>query len=164
MRAWGLPHHRRPPDNPSVITFTVVIERKADSLPAFVVLAEERLAAWKLQGTTIVEVSLAGVDIGRRSLKRWPERSGWFVDLTASHLEAAGVSVGDRVTVELRRASTELPHEIQRLLDSDEEAKKRWEALSAARRRMICEHVREAKQAATRERRARKALGPPAFQ
>lgn len=147
-----------------MIASTVVIERKADSLPAFVVLAEELLAPWDLPGTTVVEVSLADVDIGRRTLKRWPERSGWFVDLTASHLEAADVGVGDRVTVELRRASTEPPDEIQRLLDSDEEAQKRWEALSTARRRMVCEHVREAKQAATRERRARKALGPPAFQ
>lgn len=142
-----------------MITATTVIERKAKALPAFVVLDEDLFSGWDLTGTTVVEVALGSTELGRRSLKRWPERSGWFVDLTAAHLKTASVEVGDRVTVRVRRASTEPPHELQRLLDTDDEARAVWDSLSEARRRAISEHVREAKQAATRTSRARSALG-----
>ncbi|MBT8487825.1 MAG: YdeI/OmpD-associated family protein [Gemmatimonadetes bacterium] len=135
-----------------------IVERKTESLPAFVVLDEGLFVEWDLTGTTVVEVSLGSTEIGRRSLKRWPERSGWFVDLTAGQLKKTGIDVGDSVLVELRRASTDPPEELRRLLDSDAEARRRWALLSEARRRAVSEHVREAKQASTRQRRARKAL------
>ena len=136
-----------------------IIERKAEDLPAFVVLDGGLFVEWDLTGTTIVDVCLGSTEIGRRSLKAWPQRSGWFVDLTAAQLKATGVDVGDCVVVELRRASTDPPEELLRLLDSDAEAQRLWGTLSEARRRSVAEHVRQAKQASTRERRARKALG-----
>lgn len=146
-------------DTTLVIRTQAIVERKAESLPAFVVLDEGLFVEWNLTATTVVEVWLGSREIGRRSLKNWPERSGWFFDLTSAQLKAAEVDVGDRVSVELRRASTDPPGELRRLLDSDAEARRRWTTLTEARRRAVAEHVREAKQASTRERRARKALG-----
>ncbi len=149
----------RAPDTRHVITTVVVIERKDDSLPAFVVLPEELLAPWSLSGTTMVEVTVESTDLGRRSLKHWPQRSGWFMNLTAPQMAAASLGVGDRVRLTVKRASTEIPPELSGLLAEEPEASERWERLSEARRRAVCEHVREAKRAATRETRARKALG-----
>lgn len=135
-----------------------VVERKDPSLPRFVVVPEAVVSAWSLDGTTVVEVTLNGTDLGRRTLKLWPERDGWFFDLTEAHCRNAGVDTGEAVRVELSRADTSPPEELRRVIVSDEEAAARWEALTPARRRQIAEHVRSAKRPETRRRRARKAL------
>lgn len=134
------------------------VERKDPALPRYVVVPEDALAQWALDGTTMVEVEVNGTSLGRRSLKRWSERGGWFFDLTEIHAERASVEVGDRVVIEIARASTELPDELRALLDDDAEARRRWESLTASRRRMLAEHVRSAKRAETRARRAAAAL------
>ena len=52
---------------------TSVIERKRNGLPRFVCIPMSKADPWKLKATTTVDVTLNGVDIGRRSLKRWDE-------------------------------------------------------------------------------------------
>lgn len=137
---------------------TAAVERKDPSLPRFVVVADDDVSAWALDGTTVVEVTLNGTDLGRRTLKRWPERNGWFFDLPEAHCQHAGVDTGDAVRAELTRADTSPPEELRQVIASDDEAAERWEKMSPARRRQIAEHVRSAKRPETRRRRARKAL------
>jgi len=72
--------------------------------------------------------------------------------------EKAGIETGDRVELEMRVASEELPAELAELLASDALAKKAWERLSASSRRMVREHVAAAKQTETRARRAEAAV------
>ncbi len=136
-----------------------MIERKQASLPAFVVVPAAQLASWKLAGTTVVEATLDGVALGRRSLRRWDEQR-WFLELRAEHLRALGKRPGARAALELRRVADELPAELERLLATEPAARAAWEARTDAQRRMLREHVLEAKGAATRERRARGALLP----
>lgn len=135
------------------------IERKHPSLPRFVVVPAEALAPWALDGTTVVEVALAGVDIGRRALKRWgPERDVWFMDLTAPQCRAAGVDVGDTVELRLRRADEGLPAELQAVLSGSARARAMWDAWPPGRRRQAAEAVRSARRTETRTRRARRLL------
>lgn len=142
-----------------VVRFEGVVERKSPSLPRFVVAPAAAVARWSLQGTTVVEVTVEGVEVGRRSLKRWEERDGWFFDLTEQQCGDAGVDTDDGVSIELRLATTAPPPELRELIDADPVAKRAWESLSDARRRMIAEHVRAAKREDTRRRRASRALG-----
>jgi Bacteriocin-protection, YdeI or OmpD-Associated len=138
-----------------LVRIETLVERKDPSLPRFVVIPSQSLLPWMLHGTTTVQVTLNDVDLGRRSLKRWGrERDCWFVDLTSVHCKAAGVDTGDRAVLEVRRATTELPDELTRLIAGDSIARRCWEALSPARQRALAEHVRAAKQAGTRVRRA----------
>ena len=141
------------------VRFGAVVKRKSASLPRFVVVPAEVLAPWQLQGTTVVEVTLGGAVLGRRSLKHWGKgRDCWFFDLTAAQCRRGHVETGDRASVELRQASTDLPSELLSLLESDATARRGWSSLTAARRRMLAEHVRAAKQSETRKRRATRAL------
>lgn len=137
----------------------VVIEREAPEAPPIVVLSAARVARWKLRATTTVEGTLDGVALGRRSLKRLDERR-WFVELRRDFLARIGKSAGDRARLVLEVASADLPAELQRLLDEDPAARAHWEGATDAQRRMLREHVLEAKSVAARERRARRALLP----
>jgi hypothetical protein len=139
----------------------VLIEQKDPRLPAFAVVPAAELAPWDLAGTTTVEGTLDGVPLGRRSLKRWDDER-WFIELKREHLAAAGKSPGDRATLVIDLASTALPDELQGLIDAVPEARAAWEALTEAQQRMVREGVQVPKTAAARERRARRALLPPA--
>lgn len=145
--------------SPDVLRFRAAVERKANTLPRFVVASSTLLAPWELDGTTIVEVSIGGASLGRRSLKRWPERDGWFFDLTEEQCARMGVDTGDDLAIELRLASTDVPQELRRLVERDAAAARAWGSFSESRRRMLAEHVRAGKRAETRRRRARRALG-----
>lgn len=134
------------------------VERKRPSLPRFVVIPGSVLSGWGLSGTTMVDVEINGVAIGRRSLKAWPERDAWFFDLTDAQSKKLGVDRGDVVSVELCPADPSPPAEILRLLELHPSTRRAWSHLSPAQRRMRGEHVRSAKRAETRERRARAAL------
>ncbi len=116
------------------------------------------VAAWNLEGTTVVEGTLDGVDLGRRSLKRW-DADRWFVDLPGTWCRNAGVSTGDGVELTLRIASSELPQELARLIAESATAQAAWRRLTASQQRMLREHVLAAKRPKTRERRARRGLG-----
>jgi hypothetical protein len=141
------------------LKFPVRIDRKQDDLPAFVVVPASTIASWKLEKTTTVEATLDAVPLGRRSLQRLDEQS-WFIELRQEHLAALEKEPGERATLVLTLASTRLPAELKALIESDDAARARWEAHTAAQKRMLREQVLEAKTSATRERRARRALLP----
>jgi len=114
---------------------------------------------WKLQGTTTVEVTINGVNIGRRSLKRWDDRGCWWMDLADAACRKANVETGDRAKLSLKIASEELPEELAQLIKKNSRARARWEGLTQGQKRMLREEILSAKQTATRERRAARALG-----
>jgi hypothetical protein len=64
----------------STLNVTSTIEHKHKGLPRFVCVPISKVDPWKLQGTTTVEVPMNGVNVGRRSLKRWDDRGCWFID------------------------------------------------------------------------------------
>ncbi len=138
------------------IEWMVTVERKSDSLPRYVVLPAHALARWRLAGTTVVSGTLAGAPLGRRSLKPWGDNDRWFIDLPAAVCRCAAVDTGATAKLALRRASTALPEELETVLASDDLALAAWSQLTPSRQRMASEHVRAAKQAETRARRARR--------
>ena len=143
---------------PSILRVTTTIERHHPQLPRFVVVPNAAVVSWKLGGTTVIEGTLNGVVIGRRTIKKWDERNGWFIDLPEPLCRRANVETGDRVELELRIASAELPQELARLLATDASAKSVWDSMTPSQQRMVREEIRAAKHAVTRERRARRAL------
>lgn len=141
------------------IAVTVEIERKDAALPRFVVVPESAVAPWALTGTTAVEVALNGIEVGRRNLKKWGRgRDCWFLDLPDRLCARVGLETCDRVRLSLRLTAVDLPVELQSLIDSDDAARAAWDRRTTSQRRMLCDHIFEAKQAATRTRRAKKAL------
>ena len=145
--------------SPKELSLDVDIERKDKSLPRFVVVPDGVVSPWALSGTTAVEVTINEVAVGRRNLKKWGgDRDCWFVDLTDRHCAQAGVDTGDRVRLLLRMPAEQMPSELKKLIKSDAAARAAWEHRSPSQQRMLCDHVFEAKQPGTRERRARKAL------
>lgn len=135
------------------------IERKSPSLPRFIVVASEALSNWDIEGTTVVDARINGVDIGRRSLKYWGRnRYCWFLDVTESQCASAAVETGDSVILEVRIASTRLPAELETVIGSDGAASEVWTSLTSSQKRQLAEHVRAAKRPDTRLRRARRAL------
>jgi hypothetical protein len=139
------------------LRLTVIVECKHPRMPRFVVVPSKALASWWIKGTTVVECTLNGVEIGRRTLKRWDDHR-WFIDLPESLCRRVRIDTGDSVTLTLRIASTLLPEELARLIANDPVAKGAWEKLTPSQQRMLREHVAAAKQSATRERRAARAL------
>lgn len=139
------------------ITHQGIIQRKADSLPRYVEIPAALVAPWGLTGTTVVEGEMNGRPMGRRGLKRWDDER-WFFDLPDRLCRAAGADVGDHVILRLWRTDESLPEELARLIRDDRRFKRAWDAMSESRRRMLREHVLDAKRSETRERRARKAL------
>jgi hypothetical protein len=113
---------------------------------------------WKLRGTTTVEGTINGAELGRRSLKRWDERNCWWMDLPEPLCKKAKLEIGDEVKLILRLASEDLPEELQELLRTNGVAKAHWEKLTQPQQRMLREDVFAAKTSATRRRRAEKFL------
>lgn len=141
------------------LNLSSVIEHKHKGLPRFLCIPMSQVDPWKLQGTTTVEVTMNGVAIGRRSLKRWDDRNCWWMDLAEAACRKANVETGDRVKLILKIASEELPAELAQLIKQNTQARARWERLTPGQKRMLREEVLSAKQAETRARRAARALG-----
>ena len=84
--------------------------------------------------------------------------------ITKATRAAIGKEIGDEVEVELvrddtsRSAATEIPAELRSALDRDALARAAFERLAPSHRREHAQHVAEAKQPATRERRAERAI------
>ena len=134
----------------------VEVRRKDPDLPAFVVVPSKAVAHWKLTGTTVVEGPVNGYDFGRRTIKAWGKGiDAWFVEFTGPICRAAGLTVGDSVELELRLADTATPQELASHLSSSEHLFGVWSALTDRERREVTEHIRAAKNPATRERRAK---------
>ena len=83
-----------------------------------------------------------------------------LLGLTKATRAAIGKDIGDEVEVQLTRdersrsATFAMPAELQAMLEANAAARSAFEALAPSRRREAAQHVAEAKQAATRERRA----------
>jgi hypothetical protein len=141
------------------LNVTSTIEHKHEGLPRFVCIPMSKVDPWKLQGTTTVELTMNGVNVGRRSLKRWDDRDCWWMDLADAVCRKANVETGDRADLILRIASEELPVELARLIKKNSGARSRWEGLTRGQQRMLREEILAAKHPATRARRAARALG-----
>lgn len=151
----------KPKPEQSSLALSVTIERKDPKLPRFVVIPSWAVAKWGLKGTTVIEGTIKGIEMGRRTLKPWDEQR-WFVELPEPLCKKAGVDTGDTFTIILRLAPEEMPEELARLLAEDKAAKAAWEKLTSSQQRMLRENIAAAKQSATRMRRARQALSPSA--
>ncbi len=136
-----------------------IIEHKHEGLPRFVCIPMKEVARWQLSGTTTVELSINGVKVGRRSLKRWDDRNCWWMDLSNEVCRKAGIDTGDVVRLDLTMASDELPEELAALIETNADARKRWEKLTPGQQRMLRENILSAKHSATRARRAARELG-----
>lgn len=146
-----------PEPSSDAILLTATIARKQADLPRFVVIPSAALEPWSLAGTTVVEVVLDDVPVARRTIKRW-DAARWFLNITQQDCARTGLEVGDPVAITLRRAGEALPVELERLLQTDAAAERAWHQLTPSRQRMLREHVAAARQAATRTRRAERAL------
>ena len=107
-------------------------------------------AAFGRDRTFVVEAAVNGHAVGRRSIKPWGD-GRWFLELTKPQCARLGVGVGDTVTVRLRPAPEMPPALAARIAALGLEA--RWASLSAAERRLRCEHIFAAKKEATRTAR-----------
>lgn len=139
------------------LSLEVVVERKSQTLPRYAIVPDVLVQPWALQETTVVDGTVNGEELGRRSLKRWDE-DRWFIVFPEPLARVAGFDTGDRVRLTLRVASEELPKELDELLEEEPRARECWERLTASRRRLVREHVLSAKRSSTRTRRARRAL------
>jgi bacteriocin resistance YdeI/OmpD-like protein len=139
------------------VVIRATVERKQADLPRFAVVPASALAAWGLDGTTVVEVYVNDAPAARRTLKEW-DAERWFISVTEEDCRRHGVNTGDEIKLTLRRAPEDLPEELAELLRAEEAARAAWERLTPSQRRMLREEVASAKQTATRARRARKLL------
>jgi hypothetical protein len=146
------------PGRTARIAVVAELQRKHPKLPVYVTVSFDDALPLALQGTTVVEGSANGHPFGRRSIKRWDNsaRSAWFIEFTAPFCAAAGIAVGDRLTLEVWCASTALPVELAQALEREPGLRAAWDRLPAAVRRAGAEHVHAAVSAATRVRRARR--------
>jgi hypothetical protein len=84
--------------------------------------------------------------------------------ITKATRATIGKDIGDEVEVELvrddasRSATFEIPAELQAALKADSPAKAAFDQLAPSHRREYAQHVGEAKQAATRQRRAQRVV------
>ena len=139
----------------SVVTKVI---RHNPQFSRLVTIPLEEIEPWKLSGTTTVEGTINGVDLGRRSLKRWDERNCWWIDLPEPLCKNAKLETGDEVTLTISLAPEDLPEELQDLLRTNRVAKAKWEKLTQPQQRMLREDIFAAKTCATRRRRAEKFL------
>jgi hypothetical protein len=86
----------------------------------------------------------------------------YFLPLSRANREAAGVSAGDRIAVEIEEDSAprevEPPPELAAALAADEEARQVFGSLSYTHRKEYADWIAEAKRPETRARRAAKAV------
>jgi hypothetical protein len=121
-------------------------------MPRFVVVPASAVVRWKLEGTAIVQGTLNGMPLGRRSLKRWDE-GRWFVDLRDDWCRGARITAGDRADLVLEIAPAQQPQELVKVLSESATARKCWDGMTASQRRIVREDVLAAKRPETRERR-----------
>ncbi len=139
----------------SVVTKVI---RHNPQFSRLVTIPLDEINPWKLTATTTVEGTINGIELGRRSMKRWDERNCWWIDLPDPLCKKAKLETGDEVELTIRLASEDLPAELQDLLTSNPAAKARWEKLTQPQQRMLREEVFAAKTSETRQRRAEKFL------
>ena len=91
------------------ISVSSKVIRHHPQLSRLVTIPLDKIAPWKLTETTTVEGTINGIELGRRSLKRWDERKCWWIDLPEPLCKKAKVDTGDSVELTIRLASEDLP-------------------------------------------------------
>ena len=140
------------------ISVSSKVIRHHPQLSRLVTIPLDKIAPWKLTETTTVEGTINGIELCRRSLKRWDERKCWWIDLPEPLCKKAQVDTGDSVELTIRLAAEDLPLELQQLLNENSLAKERWTKLTGPQQRMLREEIFAAKTSATRLKRATKVL------
>src|SRR5262245_23543520 len=140
------------------IKLTSTVTRHHPQFSRLVTIPIEMLAPWKLEHTTVIEGTINGVDLGRRSLKRWNDRNCWWIDLPEPLCKKASLETGTTVELIIRLASENLPEELQNLLKQNNAAIERWNKLTKSQQRMLREEILSAKTSPTRTKRAEKWL------
>lgn len=140
------------------ITVTTKVIRHNPQFSRLVTIPLEKIAPWKLDGTTTVVGMINETELGRRSLKRWDERECWWIDLPEPLCKKAKLETGDSVKLTIRLASEDLPAELEQLLKENPAARARWSKLTQPQQRMLREEIFAAKSSAARLRRAEKVL------
>src|SRR6185295_10848298 len=84
------------------------IIRHMPQFSRLVTIPLKAVSAWNLDGTTVVEGTINGIELGRRSLKRWDDRNCWWIDLPEPLCKRAKIDTGDKVTLKIHLASEEL--------------------------------------------------------
>jgi hypothetical protein len=116
------------------------VERKQPDLPRYAVIPSAVLAAWNLDGTTTVDVTIDGRSVDRRTVKRW-DAQRWFLSITDADCRSLGIDTGSEVRIQLHLASTELPDELKNLLEADVAAKAAWDLLTPSQQRMLRDEI-----------------------
>ncbi|MBL8524546.1 MAG: YdeI/OmpD-associated family protein, partial [Betaproteobacteria bacterium] len=138
------------------LRFRAPIERHPEALARFAVFPASKIATWNQTKTFVVDATMNGTSLGRRSMVFWKERDGWFIGITDSACKKAGVDTGDVCTFELTLVEDFVPEELSALLKNDKFAADVWRRLSPSGQRMHAMQIQSAKQPATRMRRAEK--------
>src|SRR5436189_168931 len=97
------------------LEISVQVERKQPDLPRYAVIPSATLKPWRLSGTTTIDMTINGVPVERRTIKRWDENR-WFLSVTEKDCRLLDIETGSRVTLTLRVASVELPPELTTLI------------------------------------------------
>ena len=141
-----------------LIGFRAIIE-EAPRGGAYVRVPPEEVERLGGDGRIPVRATFDGVDY-RGSIVRMGEES--VLGVLKQIREGLGKSPGDEVEVTVERdveeRDVEVPPDLARLLEANPAAREAFESLSYSHRREHAQHVAEAKQAETRDRRARKAI------
>lgn len=131
------------------------LQRKDPRLPVYAVIPGRYVRPWGLTGTTVVEGTANDVPFGRRTIKAWGKGTDdWFVEFTAAFCRAAGLRVGDVVSLGIRLADASAPQELKDRFSANGHLEVAWLALSERERREAGEYIRAAKMQPTRDRRA----------
>jgi Bacteriocin-protection, YdeI or OmpD-Associated len=143
---------------PKQIKLTATVIRHHPQFSRLVTIPLDLVAPFKLEHTTVIEGTINGLDLGRRSLKRWDDRNCWWIDLPEPLCRKASLETGSTVHLVIRPASEELPTELLNLLKRNAGANQQWKKLTKAQQRMLREDILSAKTSATRSKRAEKWL------
>ena len=143
---------------PKQIKVTSKVIRHHPQFSRLVTIPLDVIAPWKIEHTTVIEGTINGVDLGRRSLKRWDDRHCWWIDLPGPLCRKANLETGTTVELIIRLASEDLPEELKNLLTQNPQAKERWAKLTEAQQRMLREEIWSARTTMTRTKRAEKWL------
>ena len=143
---------------PKQITVTSKVIRHHPQFSRLVTIPLDVVAPWKIEHTTVIEGTINGVDLGRRSLKRWDDRHCWWIDLPGPLCRKANLETGTTAELIIRLASEDLPEELKNLLTQNPQAKERWAKLTKAQQRMLREEIWSARTTMTRTKRAEKWL------
>lgn len=135
--------------------FTAVLARHDPALPVYLLVPAEIVTGFGADATFVVEATVAGRPVGRRSIKPWGD-GRWFMELTKVLCRRIGAGEGDEVEVVVG-ATAAVPAELEAALMA-RGLHERWAALTRAERRAVAEDVFAARRAETRRRRIERAL------